>query len=311
MRAAHNTSASHRRRDNTVFRTLRGEYFPRRKTQTATGFEITTNFVHLPDFIEQNRHGVDRYPFRGTYGVAGGGRRRPDLRRGHGTGQGAHRRHLAGRHVRLLRGNSGRSLRTVGRRRDARICRKLRTGALRLLARIAGGAGLFQFVPPGRRATQPTGTRRHSDRHLHDDPPEPHHPRSAPRDDGRPVRRDDQHAGAGCGAADAQPVGNSLRRSGAELRGDLSAGCRRSNPGHSRDAPPLGAAVRPGRDRIRRHAQHLHRSLPGTQSRHIRHDRARGRTYQPHPPSSSRGCGATARSRSPPPTRSCRRATGC
>lgn len=46
--------------------------------------------------------------------------------------------------------------------------------------------------------------------HLHDDPPEPHHPRSAPRDDGRPVRRDDQHAGAGCGAADAQPVGNSL-----------------------------------------------------------------------------------------------------
>ena len=253
---------------------------------------------------------MDRYPFRGTYGVAGGGRRRPDLRRRHGTGQGAHRRHLAGRHVRLLRGNSGRSLRAVGRRRDARICRKLRTGALRLLARIAGGTGLFQFVPPGRRATQPAGTRRHSNRHLHDDPPESHHPRSAPRNDGRTVRRDDQHAGAGCGAADAQPIGNSLRRSGAELRGDLSAGCRRGDPGHSRDAPPLGAAVRPGRDRIRRHAQHLHRSLPGTQSRHIRHDRARGRTYQPHP---LRHLAAVARRQGldPPPTRSCRRATGC
>ena len=49
-------------------------------------------------------------------------------------------------------------------------------------------------------------------------------PVALPDDDGRPVRRDDQHAGAGCGAADAQPVGNSLRRSGAELRGDLSAG---------------------------------------------------------------------------------------
>lgn len=64
-------------------------------------------------------------------------------------------------------------------------------------------------------------------------------------------------------------------------------------------------------DRIRRHAQHLHRSLPGSQPGIFGMTVREVATYQPTSPSSSRGCGATARSRSPPPTRSCRRATGC
>lgn len=59
-----------------------------------------------------------------------------------------------------------------------------------------------------------------------------------------------------------------------------------------------------------RHAQHLHRSLPGAQSRHIRHDRARGRTYQPHP---LRHLAAVARRQGLDPTSDTqlRRATGC
>ena len=135
-------------------------------------------------------------------------------------------------------------------------------------------------------------------------------PVALPRDDGRPVRRDDQHAGAGCGAADAQPVGNSLRRSGAELRGDLSAGCRRSNPGHSRDAPPL---VRPC-DLAATESGDTHSTYIAAFQVHnpgIFGMTVREVARISHIPFVISRCGATARSRSPPPTRSCRRATGC
>lgn len=50
--------------------------------------------------------------------------------------------------------------------------------------------------------------------------------------------------GARCGAADAQPVGDSLQRRGAELRGDLSAGRRRGDSGHPRHAPAVGCGRR-------------------------------------------------------------------
>ena len=130
---------------------------------------------------------------------------------------------------------SCRAFRVVHRPADAELRGKFRTGNICVRVGLTGGARFLQFFPQGRGATEHAGSGSGTDRYVDGRIGQLRTEHIAAGHGRHPLRRHNQHAGAGRGATDLEADGTGVQYSGFGLCGSLSAGgggsdsCRTDN----------------------------------------------------------------------------------